>query len=101
MKFKKGDEVIITIGKDKGKTGKIEAVFPKREAVLITGINQYKRHSKSQGQNKPGGIITVTKSLSTAKIAIVCPKCKQVTRIGYTIENGEKKRTCNKCSQII
>ncbi len=101
MKFKKQDEVIVRTGKDKGKTGKIERVLPKLNAVVITGINQFKRHTKSQGQNKPGGIINITKPLSVANIALVCPKCKQVTRIGYTMENEEKKRTCKKCKQII
>lgn len=101
MKLKKQDEVIITLGKDKGKSGKIEALLPKSNEVLVTGINQYKRHSKSQGQQKPGGIITITKPLSVAKLAPVCPKCKQRTRLGYIFENGKKERICKKCKQII
>ncbi|MCL5676005.1 MAG: 50S ribosomal protein L24 [Patescibacteria group bacterium] len=101
MKFKKGDEIIITLGKDKGKVGKIEKLLPKINSVLVNGLNQYKRHSKSRGEGKPGGIVTLTKPLPVAKIAIVCSKCKQPTRIGYSLDNGEKKRTCKKCGQII
>lgn len=101
MRLKKQDEVIVTLGKDKGKTGKIEALLPKSNAVIVTGVNQYKRHTKSQGQQKPGGIITITKPLSVAKVAPICPKCKQRTRLGYIFENGQKKRICKKCKQII
>jgi len=57
MKLKKGDQVIITKGKDKGRKGKIEKIFSKTGRVLIPGINIYKRHLKAQGQNKKGGII--------------------------------------------
>lgn len=97
MRFKKQDEVIINIGKDRGKKGKIEKVFPKLNAVVVSGVNQYKRHTKSQGQGKPGGIITITKPLDVAKLALICPKCKQVTRIGIVFEGNQKKRICKKC----
>lgn len=102
MKFKKGDEVLITVGKDRGKHGKIEAVFPKERAVLVAGVNIFKRHLKPRGQDKPGGIIDITKPLSVAKIAFVCPKCGKPTRLGYQVsEAGEKIRICKKCQGAI
>ena len=101
MKLKKQDEIIVVSGKDKGKTGKIESLLPKTNRVLVTGINQYKRHTKSQGQGKPGGIVTITKPLSVASIALVCPKCKQQTRLGFSFAGKEKKRICKKCQQVI
>ncbi len=101
MKFKKDDEVKIVAGKDKGKTGKIQKVYPKVNKVLIGGVNIYKRHLKSQGQGKPGGVVEVTKPLPVANIAFVCSKCKKQTRIGYKITGGEKQRICRKCQGVI
>lgn len=98
MKFKKGDEVLVTIGKDRGKKGKIEAVIPKEQAVLVSGVNIYKRHLKPRGERKPGGIIDLPKPLSVAKIALICPKCGKQTRVGYQAEEKSSKlRICRKC----
>jgi|SRR5581483_655485 len=97
MKLKKGDEVKIVIGKDKGKTGKIEKIFPKVKKVLIPGINMYKRHVKARMQNQKSEIINLTKPLPISNVALLCPKCKQQTRVGYTIKNGKKERICRKC----
>lgn len=97
MKFKVGDQVLITAGKDRGKKGKIEAVIPKERAVLVAGVNIYKRHLKPQGQDKPGGIIDITKPLSVAKIALICPACGKPTRVGYK----EGARFCRKCQGAI
>jgi large subunit ribosomal protein L24 len=101
MKLKKGDEVKITIGKDKGKTGKITETFPKENKILIAGLNVYKRHVKPQGQNKPGGIIDISKPLSSGNIALICPKCKKPSRVGFKIEGSVKSRICKKCGEII
>lgn len=101
MKFKKGDEVKITAGKDRGKTGKIERVFAKENKVFITGINMYKKHLKTQGQGKPGGIIDVVRPLSIANIALVCPHCKKQTRAGFVINKKEKNRICRKCKGVL
>ena len=101
MKFKKGDEVLVSCGKDKGKTGKIEKVFSKSQKVLVAGINMYKRHRKAQGQRMPGGIIDITKPLPWANVAVLCPNCKKPTRIGFKITNGKKVRICKKCKKEI
>ena len=83
MKFKKGDQIVVTAGKDIGKKGKIEKVFPKTDKVLIPGINIYKKHVKPQGEGKPGGIIDIVKPLPVSNIALLCPKCGSATRIGF------------------
>lgn len=98
MKLKKGDTIKIIKGKDKGRTGKIERVFPKLNRVLIPGINVYKKHTKPRGEKEPGGIIDIVKPLSVANVALVCPKCGQPTRVGYQVDqSGEKQRICKKC----
>ncbi len=101
MKFKKGDEVIVTLGKDKGKKGKIEKVVPKKNAVFVAGVNVYKKHRKSQGQDKSGGIIDIIKPLYVAKIQLICPKCHKPTRVGVKLEAKQKIRICRKCGERI
>jgi len=98
MKLRKGDTVKIIVGKDRGKQGKIEKVFPKLGKVLIPGINIYKKHVKPRGEGKPGGIIDLVKPLPVTNAALLCPKCGKPTRIGFQIDkSGEKHRICRKC----
>ncbi len=101
MKFKKGDEVKVIKGKDKGRTGKIEKVFLKENKVLVAGVNLYKRHLKARSAKQPSEIITLTKPLASANVMLICPKCHLTTRIGFKIENSDKRRICKKCQQII
>src|SRR4029078_5741636 len=101
MKLIRGDEVIIVKGKDKGKKGKIEKVFTKGEMVLIPGVNLYKRHYKSRVQNKPSEIQEITKPFHVSNVALICPHCKEQTRVGYKIDNKEKVRICRKCNKKI
>ena len=110
MKLKKGDNVKIVLGKDKGKTGKIEKVFSKTAKVLIAGINQYKRHLKARSQGQASEIVTISKPMPVYNVALVCPHCKLQTRIGFRIEKNDKSRTesvrdkirvCRKCDKKI
>lgn len=101
MKFKKNDEVQINIGKDAGKRGKIEKIFPRNNKAIIGGLNIYKRHLKPRGQGKPGGIIDLVKPVPISNISLICPRCKKSTRIGFRLEGGDKIRICRKCGQTI
>jgi large subunit ribosomal protein L24 len=101
MKLKKNDEVIVVKGKDKGKKGKIEKVFSKVDMVLVPGVNLYKKHYKSRLQNKPSEIIEITKPFHVGSVALLCPNCHKMTRVGYKIENKEKIRVCKKCNKKI
>ena len=101
MKLKKGDNVNVIKGKDKGKNGKIEKVFPKENKVLVANVNLYKRHLKARSQNEPSEIVTLTKPLSMANVAFVCPKCKKESRVGYKIEKNVKSRICLNCKSEI
>lgn len=100
LKFKLGDTVKITAGKDKGREGKIEKVLPKEEKVIVPGVNMYKKHVKGQGGNK-GGIYDIPRALGFGKVAIVCPKCKKITRIGFKMVGKDKVRICRKCNKEI
>ena len=101
MKLKKGDQIIVTVGKDKGKKGKVEKVFPKDGAVVVPGVNIVKKHEKKRDEQHPGGIIEFVKPITMGKIALICPKCGKPTRVGYRIIKNEKERICKKCEQVI
>lgn len=101
MKLKKGDEIIVTVGKDRGKRGKIERVFVKENTVLVLGVNLYKRHAKKRDEKTPSGIIDFPRPLGMGKVALVCPKCKKPTRVGFVTAEKEKQRICKKCKQMI
>lgn len=92
---------MVTSGKDKGKEGTVEKVLLEHQTVLVPGLNTYKKHRKPQGQNVPGDILTLSRPLNVAKVALLCPRCKQATRVGYQIINGKKVRVCRKCDQEI
>jgi large subunit ribosomal protein L24 len=97
MKLKKGDSVKVVRGKDNGKTGKIDRVNPKKNKVVVEGINQYKRHMKAKMPGQKSEIITITKALPISNVMLVCPQCKKTTRVGYKINGKDKTRICNKC----
>lgn len=91
MKIKKGDNVIVLAGKDKGKTGVVERVLPKEDKVFVGGVNLSKRHVKKQGQVE-GGIIDIVKPLHVSNVALVDPETKKATRVGYSVVKGVKVR---------
>ncbi len=101
MKLKKGDQVVVITGKDKGKQGKIEKVYKKNNQVLILGINLYKRHIKKSDKFPQGGIIEVPRPLNVSKVMLICSNCTKKTRVGYLVENKKKFRVCKKCQSKI
>jgi large subunit ribosomal protein L24 len=101
MKLKKGDEIIISSGKDKGKKGKIEKVSSKTDTILVPGINMFKRHMKKRDERNPGGIIEFARPINASKVALVCNSCGKPTRIGYKITGDTKVRICKKCNATL
>lgn len=101
MKLKKGDNVMVVAGKDKGKTGIVDAVMSSEAKVLVSGVNQYKRHIKAKSQGEKSEIKTITKPLPVAAVMFVCPKCKEQARLGYMIQTDKKVRICKKCEETV
>ena len=97
MKIKKGDNVQVLSGNDKGKTGEVLEVSPKTDKVIVKGVNIRKKHVKARKQGDESGIISVECAIPVAKVNVVCPKCGKVTKVGYSIEKDKKERICKKC----
>lgn len=96
MKLRKGDEVVVIAGKDKGKTGVISrVVHPDR--VIVDGVNLAKKHQKPTRSTMQGGIIDKEMPLHVSNVAIVDPKTGTASRIGYRFDaNGDKVRISRK-----
>jgi len=90
-KYKKGDEVIVTSGKDKGKVGKIAKVIVSADKVLIPGINVAKKHEKPS-QDSKGGIVNKDMPIHISNILAYDSKNKKPSRVGFKIEDGKKVR---------
>ncbi len=90
MKLKKEDNVIVIAGNNKGKTGKILKVFPKKNRVIIEGVNLRKRHTKASQQNPQGGIIEKESPINASNVMILDPKSNESTRIGKKIIIDDK-----------
>lgn len=97
MKLKKGDKVKVTTGKDRGKEGAIEKVWQKENKVMVLGINLYKRHLKPRAEGQKGEIKELPRPLPVSNVALICPKCKKETKVGYKIIKDSKVRICRKC----
>lgn len=97
MKLKKGDNVVVLSGNDKGVKGEVLEVTPKDQKVIVKGVNIRKKHVKPRKAGEEGGIIASEFPILSSKVGIVCPKCGKATRIGYIFEDGKKVRVCKKC----
>ncbi len=101
MKIKKGDTILVTRGKDKGKQGTVERASKTNETVVVPGVNEYKRHVKRNVTGQASEIITITKPMPVSVVALMCPKCKKQTRVGYIMGKSGKLRICRKCKKEI
>ena len=97
MKLKKGDNVIVLSGNDKGKTGEITEIIPRTNKVTVKGVNVRKKHVKARKQGEESGIISVECAIHSSKVNVVCPKCGKAVKVGYKMEKDEKVRVCRKC----
>jgi large subunit ribosomal protein L24 len=102
LKLRKGDEVVVITGKDKGKRGRIQEVDKSGSTVIVAGVNMAKRHTKpNPSKNNKGGIIEQPMPLALGKVMVVCPHCGKPTRIAHRIEEDQKERVCKRCGEAI
>ena len=97
LHVKKGDEVVVINGKDRGSRGKVMEVSPSEGKVIVEGVNLVTKHVKPRRMGEPGGLVKAESALYADKVQLVCPKCGRPTRTGSKInEKGQKVRTCKK-----
>ena len=101
LHVKKGDTVLVLSGKDKGKQGKVLQALPKKNKVVVEGMNKVKRHTRPNQNVTQGGIITKEAPFFASKVMRVCPACGKATRTGKKEVNGKQVRACKKCGEVI
>jgi len=100
--LKKDDVVMVIAGKEKGKSGRILKLLPKKNRVIVEKVNIIKRHTKPTRQMPQGGVLEKEGSIHVSNVMIICHRCNVPVRIGKRImEDGSKVRVCRKCGEVL
>jgi len=98
MRIKKGDNIIVISGKDRGKQGRIIKVLPARSAIIVENVNLKKKHQRPKTGGKKGEKIEVPRPIPSSTVALICKNCGKPTRVSRRVSpNGKKIRICKKC----
>ena len=102
MKIRKNDTVLVIAGKDKGKKGKVRFAYPKKDHLIVEGINFIKKHTRARGTTRQAGIIELEAPVHVSNVMFLCTKCNHPTRVGFRyLEDGRKVRICRSCREVI
>jgi large subunit ribosomal protein L24 len=102
MKIHKDDTVLVIAGKDKGKKGKVRFAYPRKQKLIVEGINFIKKHSKAKKSARQAGIIDLEAPLDVSNVMLICSKCNKPARIGYKkLEDGRTVRFCRACREVV
>jgi large subunit ribosomal protein L24 len=102
MNIRKNDTVLIIVGKDRGKKGRVRFAYPKKERILVEGINFVKKHSRARGAVRQAGIIEREAPIHISNVMLLCAKCGKPTRVGSRLlADGRKVRFCRTCGEVV
>ena len=101
LKIKKGDQVMVITGRDKGRTGEVLRVFPTENRVIVQGVHMAKRHTR-QSYGNPGGIVDKELTIHVSNVAHIDPQSRKPTRVGYkTLDDGRKVRVARRSGEVL
>ncbi len=101
IKIKKGDQVVVLAGGDKGSKGEVLRVFPQKNRAVVEGVNVIKKHTKPSAQSPQGGIVETEAPIHISNLAIVDPSTGKATKVGYKMEGDKKVRIAKKSGKTI
>ncbi len=105
LNIKKGDNVIVIAGKDKGKSGKVLSSNPAKFTVVVEGVNEITKHVKPRSAQQQGGIVKENGSINASNVMLLCPVCNKGVRFTVKTENVDGKeikvRICKKCGAVL
>lgn len=102
MNIKKNDNVLIVAGKDKGKKGRVRFVYPRKNRILVEGVNFIKMHSRARAQVRQAGIIEREAPIHISNAMLLCTRCNRPVRVGFRrLDDGRRVRICRSCSEVI
>ena len=100
LHVKTGDRVIVTAGKDKGKTGNVKKAIPSEAKVIVEGVNMVTKAQKANPMlGIQGGLNKIEAPLDSSNVMVVCPSCEKPTKVGHEVKDGKKVRVCKKCGE--
>ena len=100
--IRKNDEVLVIAGENRGKKGKVRHAYPRKDRVLVEGVNLIKRHMKPRGGARQAGIIEREAPISASDVMLICTKCHRPARVGHLfLQDGSRVRICRKCHEVI
>jgi large subunit ribosomal protein L24 len=102
MQIKKNDNVMVTSGKEKGKRGRVIAVYPSTNRLLVEKLNMIKRHTRPNQQLRQGGIVERESPISAANVRLICSKCDKPTTVSRQDQGGDfRVRVCKNCNETL
>ena len=101
MEIKKGDNVVVLTGKDKGKKAAVIKAYPADNKVVLEGLNMVTKHVKPRSANQPGGKVEQPAAIDASNVMIVCPECGKATKIAHEKVDGKNVRKCKKCGAVL
>jgi large subunit ribosomal protein L24 len=102
MQIRKNDNVMVVSGKEKGKKGRVIAVYPSTNRLLIEKLNMIKRHTRPNQQLRQGGIVEKESAISASNVRLICSKCDKPTSVSRQAQgDGPRARVCKACSAVI
>ena len=100
--FKKNDTIIAIAGRNRGKKGKVLAIYPGTGRILVEGLNFVKKCTKPNQKNPQGGIQEIEAPFAVSNVMLFCGKCQARTRVGHrALQDGTKERFCRKCQEAV
>lgn len=102
QRIKRDDLVVVTTGKERGKQGQVREVYPKRNSVIVQGLNMVKRHQRQQSETSQAGIIEKEALINLSNVKVICRACQKPARIAFRVRADDVKvRVCKSCDEDI
>ncbi len=98
-RIRKGDQVEVVAGKDKGRRGKVLQVLPRSGRVIVEGVNKQKRHQKATQKVMQAGIVTKEGPIHLSNVMLYCSHCGKPTRVGTKVDGDVRERVCRSCGE--
>ncbi len=99
-KIRKGDRVRVVAGNDRGRIGRVLAVIPEKNRIIVENVNMITKHQRATQSLREPGIIQREGTIHMSNVLPICPECDEPTRVGFTEVEGRKMRVCKKCGEI-
>ena len=101
MEIKKGDNVVVISGEEKGKKATVIKAYPEKRRVVLEGVNMVTKHVKARSANQPGGKMEQPAAMDVSNVMLVCPVCGEPTKVAHDKVDGKNVRKCKKCGAVI